>query len=386
MEAQIYKECVRYYPFVLGAQPVRLIDLAAFYAAIANEGVRPAPHVIETIEQQRPDHLPARSELRRSGSARPTAPRSTSSRPCCRACCSAARRARCGISRPMSRARPAPPTTRTTPGSSASPTTSPSRCGSATTTPTASAARSAAARPAAKVAVPIFEPIMQAAWAHRMPEDGAGAAVARGAAQLSCRSIDLATGERAAGAGGGITEQLPHRPVRPDSRHAISAVSREEAYCTRAQGYGVGPNPSGFFSVRPADGALQRQPADMLPGWRGRYIRTGAAIRAEPVGHRSRPRSAWCRDRRRAIRMDAVSGTPQRIDPDYIWGHRRSLKGTDAQLSVEPVLGLAAPVALLPPPAARRRNSGSRKPSVAGLAVEQLKPKTIAFIDPRATS
>jgi penicillin-binding protein 1A len=51
LEAQIYKECVRYYPFVLGAQPVRLIDLAAFYAAIANEGVRPAPHAIEAIEQ-----------------------------------------------------------------------------------------------------------------------------------------------------------------------------------------------------------------------------------------------------------------------------------------------------------------------------------------------
>ena len=29
--------CIRYYPFVLGAQPVRMIDLAAFYAAVANE-------------------------------------------------------------------------------------------------------------------------------------------------------------------------------------------------------------------------------------------------------------------------------------------------------------------------------------------------------------
>ena len=47
MEAQIYPECVRYYPFVLGAQPVRPIDLAAFYAAIANEGVRPNPHVMD---------------------------------------------------------------------------------------------------------------------------------------------------------------------------------------------------------------------------------------------------------------------------------------------------------------------------------------------------
>src|SRR4030095_5944380 len=51
MEAQLYKECTRHYPFVLGAQAVRLIDLAAFYAAIANEGARPQPHAIETIEQ-----------------------------------------------------------------------------------------------------------------------------------------------------------------------------------------------------------------------------------------------------------------------------------------------------------------------------------------------
>jgi len=51
MEAQLYKECSRYYPFVLGAQPLRLIDLAAFYAAIASEGARPAPYAIETIEQ-----------------------------------------------------------------------------------------------------------------------------------------------------------------------------------------------------------------------------------------------------------------------------------------------------------------------------------------------
>jgi penicillin-binding protein 1A len=49
-ELKIYRECERYYPFVLGAQPVRPIDLAAFYATIANEGVRPDPHVIDTVE------------------------------------------------------------------------------------------------------------------------------------------------------------------------------------------------------------------------------------------------------------------------------------------------------------------------------------------------
>ncbi len=51
LEAQIYRECVRFYPFVLGAEPVRPVDLAAFYAAIANEGLRPTPYVIDSVER-----------------------------------------------------------------------------------------------------------------------------------------------------------------------------------------------------------------------------------------------------------------------------------------------------------------------------------------------
>jgi hypothetical protein len=51
LELQIYKDCVRFYPFILGAQPLRPIDLAAFYATIANEGARPVPHAIDAVEQ-----------------------------------------------------------------------------------------------------------------------------------------------------------------------------------------------------------------------------------------------------------------------------------------------------------------------------------------------
>ncbi|MGB6537655.1 MAG: transglycosylase domain-containing protein [Xanthobacteraceae bacterium] len=47
--AKIYTDCVRYYPFVLGAQPVRMMDLAAFYAAIADDGIRPQPHAVDSI-------------------------------------------------------------------------------------------------------------------------------------------------------------------------------------------------------------------------------------------------------------------------------------------------------------------------------------------------
>lgn len=51
VEAKIYTECERYYPTVLGSQPVRPLDLAVFFATIANEGGRPTPYVIESIEK-----------------------------------------------------------------------------------------------------------------------------------------------------------------------------------------------------------------------------------------------------------------------------------------------------------------------------------------------
>jgi membrane carboxypeptidase/penicillin-binding protein len=51
LEAKVYTECIPYYPFVLGAQPVRPIDLAGFYATVANEGARPTPYALESIEQ-----------------------------------------------------------------------------------------------------------------------------------------------------------------------------------------------------------------------------------------------------------------------------------------------------------------------------------------------
>ena len=35
----------------MGAQALRMIDLAAFYAAVANEGLRVTPYSIDSIEQ-----------------------------------------------------------------------------------------------------------------------------------------------------------------------------------------------------------------------------------------------------------------------------------------------------------------------------------------------
>ena len=80
VEAQIYRECVRYYPFVLGAQPVRPIDLAAFYAAIANEGLRPVPHSVMIPSIAMDKRFIDISRPRRARSAPLIAPLSTSSR------------------------------------------------------------------------------------------------------------------------------------------------------------------------------------------------------------------------------------------------------------------------------------------------------------------
>jgi penicillin-binding protein 1A len=51
LEAKIYPECMKNYPFILGAQALRMIDLAGFYAAIANEGQRVIPYTIDAIEK-----------------------------------------------------------------------------------------------------------------------------------------------------------------------------------------------------------------------------------------------------------------------------------------------------------------------------------------------
>lgn len=45
----IYTDIDRKYPFVLGSQPARLIDMVKAYATIANDGLQPKPHVIEEI-------------------------------------------------------------------------------------------------------------------------------------------------------------------------------------------------------------------------------------------------------------------------------------------------------------------------------------------------
>ena len=52
LAAKIYTDCIHYYPFVLGAQPVRTPSTSPlYYAAVANERRSPQAHAMNSIEQ-----------------------------------------------------------------------------------------------------------------------------------------------------------------------------------------------------------------------------------------------------------------------------------------------------------------------------------------------
>jgi penicillin-binding protein 1A len=247
MEAQIYRECVRYYPFVLGAQPVRPIDLAAFYAAIANEGVRPEPHVIDAIEHNglivyrhdpkssvtigsvdRAAFYQLKSMLQgvlQRGTARSMA----------------------GIA----------PFVAGKTGTSDSENDAWFVGFSNEVTvavwvgyDNASGKRRTLGGGATggHTAVPIFEPIMQAVWANVAPRTALAPPSPEARRQLSCRSIDLETGEAHQPGGRPITEcfriDLTGRIV--DTQYRL--VSRGDAYIYREpRGYDVFPNQFPFF-------------------------------------------------------------------------------------------------------------------------------------------
>ena len=236
MEAQLYTECVRYYPFVLGAQPVRLIDLAAFYAAIANEGARPSPHAIESIEQD------GRTVYRHAAdagvrSARPTASRSISSRRMLQGVVAARHRAR--------RSRSLSPYVAGKTGTSDDENdawfvgfTNDVTVAVWVGYDNADGKRRTlgGGQTGAKVAIPIFEPIIQAVWTIHAPKTRAERRRRREAQrQLVALPIDLASGERVpAGTPRRLHGAFPARPIRPRSTtRSTSLVPREEAYAYR---------------------------------------------------------------------------------------------------------------------------------------------------------
>jgi penicillin-binding protein 1A len=305
LEAQLYKECVQRYPFVLGAQPVRVLDLAAFYAAVANEGLRPLPHAIEKIEQN--GHVVHRHDSTSSswiGSADRVAFYQLKSM-----LQGVLERGTAQTIRHLA----------------------PYVAGKTGTTDDENDAWFVGftndvtiavwvgydnadgkrrtlghGQTGAKVAVPIFEPIVQAAWAYHAPRTALHSPSPEAQRQLVALPIDLRTGERVdRPSKRAFLEyfRLDQGGLLADTQYRL--VDREQAFAFR--GYGV-PRSDESAEVWPRDyneGPFARQ----APWWRDT-----PTFQAPPPGFFGWP--SWSDDEDRRRRRS------RRIDPDYFWGRR----------------------------------------------------------------
>jgi membrane carboxypeptidase/penicillin-binding protein len=332
VEAQIYRECVRYYPFVLGAQPVRPIDLAAFYAAIANEGLRPAPYVIDSIE-------------RNGATVYRHDPKSVVT-------VASVDRAAFYQLKTMMQGVLARGTARTIAG------LAPYVAGKTGTSDeendawfvgftndvtvavwlgydnaTGKRRTLGGGATGGGVAVPIFEPIIQAVWANVAPKTVLAPPSPEAKRQLSCKSIDLESGEAPVGGGKAVTEcfRIDRQGQIVDTQYEL--VSREDAYTAReSRGYyGVAPNPYGY-DVSGQPGYQGYQGYQRYQGYQGYYYdNNGRYVPAQPAPVRPQQQyygqsgtTAPAAPQRDPYGRVYQTPQPQRIEPPgYIWGNRR---------------------------------------------------------------
>ena len=299
-EAQLYKECVPHFPFVLGAQPVRLLDLAAFYVAVANEGARPTPYAIDAIEQGGRVFRNAPS-IAWIGSGDRVAfyqLRSMLQGVVERGTAHAARHL-------------APYVAGKT-GTSSNENdawfvgfTNDVTVGVWVGYDNAGGERRTLGKgqTGAKAALPIFEQIMEAVWLHHAAKTALGSPSPEVQRSIVAQPIDLHTGNPAAhGDPRAFVEQIrTDRWGRPiDTQHQI--VSRDAAYAARP----IDPWFDGDRYSR-----LERYGFDdrrFGPGWRG-------YPHEEPKDWRAQPRSWW--------EYEEWRRRERRIDPDYPWSFRR---------------------------------------------------------------
>ncbi len=339
MEAQIYKDCVRYYPFVLGAQPVRPVDLAAFYAAIANEGVRPSPHVIDSVER---DGLVVYRHDPKSAVAIGSVDRA------------AFYQLKTMLQGVLARG-----TARSIGGLSSF------VAGKTGTSDNENDAwfvgftndvtvavwvgydnadgkrrTLGGGATGGHTAVPIFEPIIQAVWAHAAARTALAPPSPEAKRQLSCRSIDLESGEaqqqQQQQQFGWPQQQPVARPFTEcfridrtgrvlDTQYQL--VSRESAYIYRDPRYDVAPNPFPFFAP-----FQSRQPSYYDPRRNNGYYQDGQGRYIQAPRDSGQGQSPYGRDPRvqapardqygREVRPQQQPQPQQRFDPSTIWGHR----------------------------------------------------------------
>jgi membrane carboxypeptidase/penicillin-binding protein len=332
VEAQLYLECERYYPFVLGAQPVRMIDLAAFYAAIANEGARPTPYVLESLEQD--------GKVLYRHEAKPPVSLGSADRV-------AFYQLKTMLQGVVER------------GTAASiRKLAPYVAGKTGTTENENDAwfvgftndvtvavwmgydnadgkqRRTLGRgmTGAKAAIPIFEPIVEAVWAGYAPKTALAPPSADAARQIASAPIDLRSGDRVAA--GTRTAFLEHFRVDRLGRTAdtqYQLVPREQAYAYRmpetlpdGDGFGApggddpASNPSDLYERR---FGAPRAPERATPRYgQGPYAQ---APYNQPPSFDDEPRAA---PRRGLFNQwpftdddDRYTRRPRRVDPDYFW-------------------------------------------------------------------
>jgi penicillin-binding protein 1A len=297
MEAQLYRECVRHYPFVLGAQPVRLVDLAAFYAAVANEGARPAPHAIESIEQNNRAIYRSAANATWLGSADrvafyqlKTMLQGVLAR---------------GTARSIAHLAPYV-------GGKTGTTDDENDAWFVGFTNDVTVAvwvgydnadgkrrTLGGGQTGGKVAVPIFEPILQAAWRHHTPKVALSPPSREAQRQMVAVPIDVRTGERMADGSGAFVEHFRLDRFARINETQYRLVPRSEVTGFRYY------DSDGEAYVRRWDNYEDR-----------RYqAPTYPEVRAPQPGYRQPYDPRWG--------YDDEWRRPRRVDPEYFWGNRR---------------------------------------------------------------
>ncbi len=305
LEAQLYVECTPYYPFVLGAQPVRILDMAAFYAAIANEGAMPTPHAFESIEESG----------RTIYSRKATAPVRLGS-----ADAASFYQLKTMLQGVLQRGtarnlRALAPYAAGKTGTSDNENdawfvgfTNDITIAVWVGYDNADGKRRTLGRgqTGAKVAGPIFQAILEAAWTNHVPKEPLSPPSPQAAKQLIALPIDLNTGDRLTdGQSGAFMEYFRLNWFGQLTETQFRLVPRAEAYAFRNPDPWDDGEESGSRS-----GPQEEGPYAQGPGWLDQLRQSIPAPRRPEGGFR------WWWE-------DEPSRRPRRVDPDYFWGNGR---------------------------------------------------------------
>jgi membrane peptidoglycan carboxypeptidase len=149
-----------------------------------------------------------------------------------------------------------------------------------------------------KVAVPIFESILEAAWAHHAPKAPLSPPSPEAARQLIALPIDLNTGDRlTSGSGRGFVEHFRLNRYGQLDETQYRLVPREEVYAFREPDWVDGEVMGGWSP---------ENPSILAPSW-------NEPPRAQGRFQNPYAEAPWADEERPRRR-------PRRVDPDYFWG------------------------------------------------------------------